>query len=113
MALTAAQLNATANQLSLDVDEDNWIGRTAPRWDIVLLGDMFYDLEFAHTLFDWITRLLDEGKTVFIGDPGRAALKTAVDKLPMQAVYKADLPISTQRENNGLTEAAVWKCVSC
>ncbi|XP_064613418.1 LOW QUALITY PROTEIN: electron transfer flavoprotein beta subunit lysine methyltransferase-like [Liolophura sinensis] len=112
VALAAIRLNATANELSLDVNADNWIGRSTPRWDIVVLGDMFYDLEFANTLFHWITRLLDEGKTVFIGDPGRAALKTAVDKLPMQKVYKTDLPVSTRQENNGLTQAWVWKCIN-
>lgn len=33
-------------------------------FDTILVGDMFYDEEFANFLFQWLRRLASEGKTV-------------------------------------------------
>ncbi|KOB75885.1 Uncharacterized protein OBRU01_06906, partial [Operophtera brumata] len=56
------------------VSTENFIGSKCDDFDTVLIGDMFYDAEFANMLFKWLRQLTDDGKTVIIGDPGRHGL---------------------------------------
>ena len=63
----AIHLNAAANQCSVTVTQDDMIG-TAGSWDIILVGDLFYERPLADRLLAWLTPL---GVPVLLGDPGR------------------------------------------
>lgn len=43
---------------------NNIIGNDCIDFDTILVGDMFYDEEFANFLFQWLRRLASEEKTV-------------------------------------------------
>jgi predicted nicotinamide N-methyase len=66
-ACAAINLNAQANDLHIATTQENLIG-TAPDWDVILVGDLFYERPLAEGLVAWLRPL---GKMVLLGDPGR------------------------------------------
>ena len=84
-ARAAAALNAAANGLDITVVD------TLPEpasLDLVLAGDVFYDLAAAQTSLIALDTLRDHGVPVFVGDPGRKDLP--LDRLTAIASY--DVP---------------------
>jgi predicted nicotinamide N-methyase len=72
-ATEACRLNAEANGTALDVQEADPIG-TDPGWDVVLVGDLWYEPELAGRMAPWLRSLAARGALVLTGDPGRAHL---------------------------------------
>ena len=72
-AIEACRLNAAANGVMLDVDEADPIG-TDGGWDVVLVGDLWYEPELAGRMAPWLRALAARGALVLTGDPGRAHL---------------------------------------
>lgn len=60
----AAHINAELNQVAIDSLTENLVGHASLSYDCVLVGDVFYDSEFAHILMPWLQQLLGEGKEV-------------------------------------------------
>lgn len=63
-AVAATQINTKLNEASIETNMNNIIGNDCIDFDTILVGDMFYDEEFANFLFQWLRRLASEGKTV-------------------------------------------------
>jgi predicted nicotinamide N-methyase len=63
----AMRLNASANDCVLAVTQDDLIGMSGA-WDVILLGDLFYERPLAERLLAWLQPL---GKPALLGDPGR------------------------------------------
>jgi predicted nicotinamide N-methyase len=103
-ASDAAKLNAALNDVRVDVTADDLIG-TEIAYDVVLVGDLFYDRDLAPRVFDWLVALQRAGKTVRIGDPGRTYLPR--DRLEQIAAY--DIPVTRALEDAEIKHAAVWK----
>jgi len=81
-ALAAIALNAQANGVTLDIIGEDLIGGAAP-FDLILVGDLFYERPLAERLLAWLTPLTIP---VLMGDPGRSYFpKEGVEKL---AEYK-------------------------
>ena len=109
MAATTIQLNADANDMTVNVITDNLIGQPLSGWDVVLLGDMFYDSQFAETVTQWIETLHANNAVVLIGDPGRVAFKENRIHNHLKLVYQKELPPTSKEENYGLTHGFVWQ----
>ncbi|XP_061705587.1 electron transfer flavoprotein beta subunit lysine methyltransferase-like [Cydia pomonella] len=104
-ALEATSINASLNGVSVTTSAANLIGGK-PHCDILLVGDMFYDTEFAETLFEWLMTL--KGTTVLIGDPGRPGLaRRRRGGLARRAAYRL-LP-GTCLENRGFADTTLWQ----
>ncbi len=103
-ALRAIVLNAALNEVSLQTSGLDPVD-TPTAAEIVLVGDLFYDRDLAPRVFDWLVALDAQGKTVLIGDPGRAYLPR--DKLEQIAAY--DIPVSRALEDAEIKRAAVWR----
>lgn len=67
-AAAAIARNATINGVRVKVATCNLIGGTAP-WDVILVGDLFYERPLAESLLAWVRPLQAE---VLMGDPGRS-----------------------------------------
>jgi predicted nicotinamide N-methyase len=82
-ACAAIRLNASANNCSVTTTQDDLIG--APNaWDVILVGDLFYERPLAERLLAWLT-LLDV--PALLGDPGRNYFpKERVEKLASYSV---------------------------
>ncbi|XP_022085640.1 electron transfer flavoprotein beta subunit lysine methyltransferase-like [Acanthaster planci] len=109
VAIQAVKLNAEMNSVAMTTTSRNLIGRLADHWDVVLLGDMFYDKDFTDTVTDWLRCLADRGTEVLIGDPGRIFLRDHPVRDCLVNIFTVDLSESCRLENNGMTQGFVWK----
>ncbi|HUP55053.1 MAG TPA: 50S ribosomal protein L11 methyltransferase, partial [Methylomirabilota bacterium] len=75
-AIEASGLNAAANGVAIDLEEADPIG-TDRGWDVVLVGDLWYEPELAGRMAPWLRTLVARGALVLTGDPGRAHLPAA------------------------------------
>lgn len=85
-AIAAAQLNAKTNGAAItlhigDLTRDN----AGPSFDVILVGDLFYDRATAARVIAFLRRGRSAGAVVLIGDPGRAFLP--IEDLAPLATY--------------------------
>ncbi|GAA2703832.1 class I SAM-dependent methyltransferase [Micromonospora olivasterospora] len=73
-ALAAVAMNATANAVTLAVDEGDLLDGDGGVADVILAGDAFYDPEMAARMLGFLHRAADRGARVLVGDPGRGHL---------------------------------------
>ncbi|KAM3924146.1 electron transfer flavoprotein beta subunit lysine methyltransferase [Leptodactylus fuscus] len=89
---------------------ENMIGEAPARWDLIVLGDMFYDEQLADSLHRWLRHCMERhGTTVLIGDPGRGHFLGHSIQRELRKVAEYSLPESTKQENYGLSTSAVWR----
>ncbi|KAK4323213.1 hypothetical protein Pmani_006064 [Petrolisthes manimaculis] len=109
VALEAVLLNGYQNNIVVDsLLSSNLIGSPSGQYDVVLVGDMLYDTEFAHQVLCWLQNLHESGSLVIIGDPGRFALESHPLKKLLMCLGKYELTEATILENRGYTQAFVW-----
>ncbi len=99
----AIGLNAAANQLDIAVTQEDIIGQHSA-WDVILVGDLFYERPLAERLLAWLAPLK---ATALLGDPGRSYFpKHGVEKL---AIYT----VQTTRdlEDREIRETGVYRLV--
>ena len=72
-AIEACRINAAANGVDLSYEETDPIGTDAG-WDVVLVGDLWYEHDLAARMGPWLRELAARGAVVLTGDPGRAHL---------------------------------------
>ncbi|HKU64001.1 MAG TPA: methyltransferase [Rhizomicrobium sp.] len=103
-ACAAIRLNASANGCDIAVTEEDLIG--APlAWDVILVGDLFYERPLAERLLAWLGPL---GVPALLGDPGRNYFpKERVEKL-------ASYSVQTTRdlEDREIRETGVYRLLS-
>ena len=103
-ALAAIDLNAKANDAALAALDADVIGHDRG-WQVVLVGDAFYEKPLAERLLPWLVRLERTGTTVLIGDPGRTYLPK--DRLTRLATY--DVPVTRALEDSEIKRTSVWR----
>jgi predicted nicotinamide N-methyase len=98
---TAIRLNATANGCEIAVTQDDLIGRDGD-WDIILVGDLFYERPLAERLLAWLKPL---DRPALLGDPGRNYFpKSGVERL---ALY--NVQTSRDLEDREIRETGVYR----
>ena len=103
-AIAAIALNARANNVVIDLVREDLIG-VAPRWDVVLAGDVCYERPMAEKVIAWFRTLASRGVAVLMGDPGRAYL-------PQSGLLKLArywVPTSLELEDRTERETIVWR----
>ena len=79
VARAAIAINAAENGVRLATSGADLIGRDEG-WDVILVGDAFYEKPLADRLLPWLTALAARGANVLVGDPGRSYFpKTGLD----------------------------------
>jgi predicted nicotinamide N-methyase len=73
-AIDAIQLNAEANNITVETMLGDMVDGDADGADVLLAGDIFYDKAMTGRMMPFIGRLRQRGATVLVGDPGRAHL---------------------------------------
>jgi predicted nicotinamide N-methyase len=97
----AIGLNAAANGTTIDTTQDDVIG-TSTDWDVILVGDLFYERPLAERLMAWLRK---QQATALLGDPGRTYFpKTGLEKL-------ASYSVATTRdlEDREIRETGVYR----
>lgn len=110
IATVATKMNCELNNVEpLPCVTENIIGSVSDQWDIILLGDMFYDEVLADSLHQWLrTCIVMHGTQVLIGDPGRAQFESHDIRKRLLERACFELPDSVKEENYGLTSSVVW-----
>jgi len=99
-ACAAIALNAKANGVMLTVTATDMIGGPAP-FDVILVGDLFYERPLAERLLAWLTPL---PVPVLLGDPGRSYFpKSGVEK---RAAYQ--VPTTRDLEDREIRDTGVY-----
>ena len=97
----AIGLNATANGTTVSVTQDDLIGVEGD-WDVILVGDLFYERPLAERLLAWLKTL---NRPALLGDPGRSYFpKTRVERLALYSVQT-----SRDLEDREIRETGVYR----
>ncbi|MDW3204967.1 MAG: 50S ribosomal protein L11 methyltransferase [Alphaproteobacteria bacterium] len=105
VAAEAMRLNAELNDVHLDILTEDVIGSTDPDFEVVLIGDVFYDKGLADLVLPWLRELEVLGRTVLIGDPGRFYLPS----MGMERVARYASETTGLMEDTDLRNAGVWR----
>uniref|UniRef100_A0ACB8FM70 Uncharacterized protein n=1 Tax=Sphaerodactylus townsendi TaxID=933632 RepID=A0ACB8FM70_9SAUR len=110
VAGAALMLNCELNNLHpFPFLTGNLIGSDVCKWDVVVLGDMFYSEELANSLHQWLKKCIcAHGTKVLIGDPGRPHFVSHQIQSQLHKITEYALPESTQQENYGSASTLVW-----
>jgi predicted nicotinamide N-methyase len=100
-ACAAIGLNAAANGLEIAATQDDVIGASGD-WDIVLVGDLFYERPLAERLLAWLAML---PAPALLGDPGRSYFpKHGIERL---ATY--NVQTTRDLEDREIRETSVYR----
>jgi predicted nicotinamide N-methyase len=101
---TAIRLNSRLNNVDLAFVGSNLIG-TKLDADVLLAGDVFYDVGFANALIPWFTTLVEAGKTIIVGDPGRSYCPRHL----MEPLATYEVPVTRALEDAEVKKTTVWR----
>ena len=71
IARAAARLNAALNEVDVAVTDEDFIGYSDDRWDLVLVGDIYYSYELGQQATPWLKTLAKRGVEVIVADNKR------------------------------------------
>jgi len=97
----AIGLNAAANGANLAVTQEDLIG-VAGDWDVILVGDLFYERPLAERLLTWLKPL---NRPALLGDPGRNYFPK--DRVERLALY--NVQTSRDLEDREIRETGVYR----
>jgi predicted nicotinamide N-methyase len=97
----AIALNAAANGATIAITQHDLIG-TQGNWDVILVGDLFYERPLAERLLAWLKTL---NCPALLGDPGRNYFpKEEVERI---ALY--NVQTSRDLEDREIRETGVYR----
>jgi predicted nicotinamide N-methyase len=97
----AIALNAAANGATVSVTQEDLIGVEGD-WDVILVGDLFYERPLAERLLAWLKTL---HRPALLGDPGRNYFPK--DKVERLALY--NVQTSRDLEDREIRETGVYR----
>ena len=103
-AIAAIALNARINNVAIDLVREDLVG-VAPRWDVVLAGDVCYERPMAERVIAWFRALAGRGVAILMGDPGRAYLPQS----GLVELARYQVPTSLELEDRTVRETIVWR----
>jgi len=105
LALAAIGLNGTANGVTVATTASDLLASPPPEYDLVLVGDLFYERPLATRVLAFIESARARGPEVLVGDPRRSYFpKDRFQKLAEYAV-----PVSRELEDAEIRQTAVWR----
>lgn len=105
LALAACALNAEVNSLALATTADDLLaGPLAQRFDVILVGDLFYERQLAERVMALIEAVTAQGSLVLIGDPQRNYFPQG--RFKEAARYQ--VPVTRELEDAEIKSTAVW-----
>ena len=106
----AIALNAAANDVYVEIITQDLLDRPASpaaRYDVILVGDLFYERDTSARALAFLDRHAAIGTRVLIGDPGRTYLPR--DRLARLAEYS--VPVTRELEDLEIKRTVVWELV--
>ena len=107
MALAAIHLNAARNKVAVATTAEDLLARPPEAYDVVLVGDLFYERSLADLVSNFIDRASSQGALVLIGDPQR----NYFPKGRFLAAAEYRVPVTRELEDAEVKRTAVWRLV--
>ena len=104
-ACAAARLNALANDVGIDVTDEDLLQGKPASFDVILVGDLFYEKALAERVQIWLGEAKRRGAQILIGDPGRSYLP----KSALTHVIDYNVPVTRELEDAEIKRTAVWR----
>lgn len=104
-ATAAARLNAKANEVALDITDDDLLQSGPGSFDVILVGDLFYEKDLAARVHAWLRQAQEQGALALVGDPGRSYLP----KSALTHVIDYNVPVTRELEDSEIKRTAVWR----
>ena len=104
----AIALNAEANDVYIEIIMQDLLDRptqSASRYDVILVGDLFYERDTAARALAFLDRHAALGTRVLVGDPGRTYLPK--ERLARLADYS--VPVTRELEDLDIKRTTVWE----
>jgi predicted nicotinamide N-methyase len=105
MALLAIGLNAQANGVTVETTAADLLGSEPAPFDVVLVGDLFYERTLAEQVLAFITQAQNAGADILVGDPRRNYFPK--DRFAEIADY--GVPVTRELEDADIKRTAVWR----
>lgn len=106
LALAACQLNFEVNAVrAKTTSEDLLAGPLNRNFDVVLVGDLFYERQLADKVLALIDQALAHNLIVLIGDPQR----NYFPKGRFEALAQYEVPVTRELEDAEIKRTAVWR----
>ncbi len=105
LALVATRLNAEANGLLVTTTADDLLAHPPGAFDVILVGDLFYERELAERVLAFITKASADGALVLIGDPKRNYFPR--DRFTKIVEY--NVPVTRELEDAEIKMTSVWQ----
>lgn len=106
LALAACQLNFEVNGVSATTSsEDLLAGPLSSHFDVILVGDLFYERLLADKVSHLIDGAVARGCLVLIGDPQR----NYFPKGRFKDVARYEVPVTRELEDAEIKRTAVWR----
>jgi predicted nicotinamide N-methyase len=105
-ALSAIALNVAANNVDVETTAEDLLA-AAPRgpFDVVLVGDLFYERPLAERVLAFVVAARARGSEILIGDPRRSYFP--VDRFEKLAEYT--VPVTRELEDAEIKRTYVWR----
>lgn len=100
----AMTLNRDRNDVWFDIVTEDLVGPLGP-WDVVLVGDVFYEKQTVDHVLPWLRTLHEAGISILFGDPGRFYLKD----LGLTPIAAYSTETTGIMEDSDLRNARVWR----
>lgn len=104
VAAEAMALNRGVNDVWFEVETDDVVG-TSGDWEVLLVGDVFYDKDMAVRQLPWLRDQLALGRSILVGDPGRLYLRN----MGLEPLAEYHAPTTGIMEDSDLRNAKVWR----
>jgi predicted nicotinamide N-methyase len=108
-AVGAISANALVNGVRVDVTGADLLTQPPAAFDVVLVGDLFYEKGLAAAALAFLRWQQAAGAQVLIGDPGRSYLPRA----DLEAVAEYSVPVTRELEDAEIKRTAVWRLKAC
>ena len=107
-ALAAVAINAAANGVDVATTTTDVLAAPPdPRWDVILVGDLFYERALADAVLAYAQAALRQGALVLAGDPQRSYFPR--DRFEKLATYS--VPVTRELEDATIKQTAVWRLI--
>lgn len=105
MALAAIRLNAGLNGVAVATTADDLLAKSPGAYDVVLVGDLFYERALADRVSRFIDAASTQGALVLIGDPQRNYFPKG--RFASAAEYQ--VPVTRELEDAESKRTSVWR----
>jgi predicted nicotinamide N-methyase len=104
-ARAAIVLNASVNEVAPDLTGEDLLAVPPSRFDLVLVGDLFYERPLAERVLAFLEAARCQGSAVLVGDPRRSHFP----RERFAQVIEYAVPVTRDLEDMEIKRTAVWR----